>query len=102
MKRSMPHIVIRSWLFCAAVMLSAVVTCFPQAGGSGEELQQKLAAVKQSVAENQQKLHLFSTTTCRLNPSNDTMASVRRNIGSKLQVLSSPGVIEKETIGHRT
>ena len=63
MKRSSPHILIRSSLFCAAVMLSAVVPCLAQTGGgSGGELQQKIAAVKQSVAENQQKLHQYQWT----------------------------------------
>jgi hypothetical protein len=50
-------------LFHAAVMLAAVIPAMAQiGGGSGEELQQKLAAVKQSVAENQQKLHQYQWT----------------------------------------
>jgi hypothetical protein len=50
-------------LFYAAVMLSAVVPAIAQAGGgSGGELQQKIAAVKQSVAENQQTLHQYQWT----------------------------------------
>src|SRR5215471_7639785 len=59
MKRSLPSNVIRHSLFHAAVMLSVVVPAIAQTGGSGGELQQKLAAVKQSVAENQQKLHQY-------------------------------------------
>ena len=47
----------KSKLLIAAVMLAAVVPAIAQAGGAGAELQQKLAAVKQSVAENQQNLH---------------------------------------------
>ena len=63
MKCSLPHNVIRRWLYHAAVMLSAVVPCLAQTGGgSGGELQQKMAAVKQSVAENQQKLHQYQWT----------------------------------------
>jgi len=45
-----------------AVTLSVVLPAIAQAGGSGGELQQKLAAVKQSVAENQQKLRQYQWT----------------------------------------
>ena len=63
MKRSLLHNAIRRSLFHVAVMLSAVVPCLAQTGGgSGGELQQKMAAVKQSVAENQQKLHQYQWT----------------------------------------
>lgn len=63
MKRSLLHNFIRRSLFHVAVMLSAVVPCLAQTGGgSGGELQQKIAAVKQSVAENQQKLHQYQWT----------------------------------------
>jgi hypothetical protein len=47
----------RALLF-ATVVLAAVVPAIGQAGG-GSDLQQKLAAVKQSVAENQQRLHQY-------------------------------------------
>ncbi len=43
----------------AVAVLATVVGAIAQAGGPGAELQQKLAAVKQSVAENQQKLHHY-------------------------------------------
>ncbi len=46
-------------LLIAAVILAAIVSAIAQTGGGGAELQQKLAAVKQSVAENQQKLHQY-------------------------------------------
>jgi hypothetical protein len=46
-------------LFILAASLIGVVPAIGQAGG---ELQQKLAAVKQSVAENQQKLHQYQWT----------------------------------------
>ena len=53
----------RRILLHAAATLSVVVPAIAQGGGgSGEELQQKLAAVKQSVAENQQKLHQYQWT----------------------------------------
>jgi len=47
-------------LLIAAAMLAAIVPAIAQTdGGAGAELQQKMAAVKQSVAENQQKLHQY-------------------------------------------
>jgi hypothetical protein len=50
-------------LFQAALVVYAVVPAPTQtAGDSGSDLQQKLAAVKQSVAENQQKLHQYQWT----------------------------------------
>ena len=62
MKCSLFHDVIR-WSLCHSVMLGAIVPCLAQTGGgSGGELQQKIAAVKQSVTENQQKLHQYQWT----------------------------------------
>jgi len=53
----------RRILLHTAATLSVVLPAIAQAGGgSGSELQQKLAAVKQSVAENQQKLHQYQWT----------------------------------------
>jgi hypothetical protein len=50
-------------LFIAAAVLAATVTAVAQTGGAaGGELQQKMAAVKQSAAENQQKLHNYQWT----------------------------------------
>jgi hypothetical protein len=50
-------------LLLAAAILTAVVPVVAQAGGgAGAELQEKLAAVKQSTAENQQKLHGYQWT----------------------------------------
>jgi hypothetical protein len=46
-------------LLITAALLAAVVPAIAQAG---PELQEKLAAVKQSVAENQQKLHQYQWT----------------------------------------
>jgi hypothetical protein len=53
----------RRTLLIAAAMLAAVAPVIAQtSGGPGAELQQKLAAVKQSVAENQKKLHQYQWT----------------------------------------
>jgi hypothetical protein len=47
-------------LLLAAAMLAMFVPAIAQTGAeAGAELQQKVAAVKQSVAENQQKLHQY-------------------------------------------
>ena len=46
-------------LLITAGLLAAIVPAIGQAGGAGAELQQKLAAVKQSLGENQQKLHQY-------------------------------------------
>jgi hypothetical protein len=48
---------------CAFFILAAsLISVVPAIGQAGGELQQKLAAVKQSVAENQQKLHQYQWT----------------------------------------
>ena len=63
MKLFWPQILDRRTLFSAALMLCVIPPAIAQSGGgSGGELQQKLAAVKQSVAENQQKLHQYRWT----------------------------------------
>ena len=50
-------------LLIAAAMLTAFVPAIAQTGArAGAELQQKVAAVKQSVAENQQKLQQYKWT----------------------------------------
>jgi len=46
-------------LLVAAAMLTAIVPAIAQTGGAGADVQQKLAAVKESVGENQQKLHHY-------------------------------------------
>ena len=51
----------RSALLIAAAMLAAFVPALAQTGAGGE-LQQKVAAVKQSVADNQQRLHHYQWT----------------------------------------
>jgi len=52
----------RSTLLIAAAMLAVVVPAIAQTGGAGGDLKEKLAAVKQSTAENQQKLHQYQWT----------------------------------------
>ena len=51
----------RLTLLIAAAMLAAIVPAIAQ-NGPGADLQQKVAAVKQSVAENQQRLHQYQWT----------------------------------------
>ena len=48
--------------FIPAVVLGAILVAAQMGAGSGGELQQKLAAVKQSVADNQQRLHEYQWT----------------------------------------
>lgn len=49
-------------LFCAAILLAVAPLLAQTGGGSSPELQQKVAAIKQSLAENQQKLHQYQWT----------------------------------------
>jgi hypothetical protein len=57
---SLSHINRKRTLFIVAVVLAAIVPAIAQiGGGAGGELQQKIAAVKQSAAENQQRLHQY-------------------------------------------
>jgi hypothetical protein len=53
----MMNITLKSTLLIAAAILTVVASAIAQ--GPSAEVQQKLAAVKQSVAENQQKLHHY-------------------------------------------
>ena len=76
---------IKRTLLIMVAMLAASLPVFAQAGGAGAEMQQKLAAVKQSVGENQQKLHQYQwkeTTQLTLKgdpkpPSNQLASMVR-------------------------
>jgi hypothetical protein len=62
MKCFLSHDVIR-WSLCHSVILGSIVPLLAQTGvGVAGELRQKIAAVKQSVAENQQKLHQYQWT----------------------------------------
>ncbi len=50
-------------LFIVAAVLAAIVPAIAQVGaGRGEELQQKIAILRESVADNQQKLHRYQWT----------------------------------------
>lgn len=49
-------------LLCAAILLAISPLLAQTGGGSGPELQQKVAAIKQSLAENQQKLRQYQWT----------------------------------------
>ena len=94
MERSLPRNVMKCLMFCTAVTLSA--TCLAQTGGgSGGELQQKLAAVKQSVAENQQKLHQYQWTET-------TQLTLKGNAKPPKQSMCKygpDGTVEKTAVG---
>jgi hypothetical protein len=63
MKRSLAGKLVRLPLYTALIAGTVASVAAAQAtGGSGQDLQQKVAAVKQSVAENQQKLHQYQWT----------------------------------------
>jgi hypothetical protein len=53
------HRVLNKPTFFAALFIVLVLPSFAQTGGGPSDLQQKLAALKQSVAENKQKLHKY-------------------------------------------
>jgi hypothetical protein len=58
-----PRIDNRSALLTAAALLALLLSASPRANAqAGPDVQQKLAAVKQSIAENQQKLHQYQWT----------------------------------------
>jgi hypothetical protein len=61
MKRISNRIYAQS-LFLAFALLAPVCTAFAQQGNANPELQQKVAALKQSVAQNQQSLHRYTWT----------------------------------------
>ena len=83
-------------LFHTAVIISAVVPALTQTGGgSGGELQQKVAAVKQSVAENQQKLHQYQwTETTQL-----TLKGDAKPPKQSMCQYSPDGTVQKTPIG---
>ena len=58
----MPAQAVISKAVCAAVLLTVSSSAFSQSGGASPELQQRLAALKQSVAQNQQALRLYTWT----------------------------------------
>src|SRR5215472_19016355 len=62
MQRSIPRNVVHSFIHTVVIFIAVVPATTQAGGGTGAELQQKIAAVKQSVAENQQKLHQYQWT----------------------------------------
>jgi hypothetical protein len=62
MKHSLLRKIIRLLVPTALIVGTVARATAQSAGGSGGELQQKVTAVKQSVAENQQKLHQYQWT----------------------------------------
>jgi hypothetical protein len=83
-RRTMPH---------AAMILAAAVPAIAQMGGG--ELQQKFAAIKQSVAENQQKLHQYQwTETTQL-----TLKGEAKPPKSSLCQYGPDGTVQKTPIG---
>ena len=58
----MPLINKRTALLVAAALLAFLLPATAHAGQAGGELQQKMAAVKESVAANQQRLHQYQWT----------------------------------------
>src|SRR5215469_13780520 len=86
----------RRILLHTAATLSVVLPAVAQAGGgSGGELQQKLAAVKQSVAENQQKLHQYQWTET-------TQLTLKGNAKPPKQSMCKygpDGTVEKTAVG---
>jgi hypothetical protein len=66
-----PRVGNRGALLIAAALLASLLPAMAH-GQAGGELQQKMAAIKQSVAENQQKLHQYQwTETTQLNLNGD-------------------------------
>jgi hypothetical protein len=95
MNHSLPSHLIR-FLFYAAVIVGATVSAAAQApGGSGQELQQKVAAVKQSVAENQQKLHQYQW----METSQLTLKGNAKPAKQSLCQYGPDGQVEKTPIG---
>jgi hypothetical protein len=62
MKQSKPRNFFKPFFYTAMIVGTAVSATSQAGGGSGGELQQKVTDVKQSVAENQQKLHQYQWT----------------------------------------
>jgi hypothetical protein len=83
-------------LFGAAVIIGAIVSAAAQAaGGSGQELQQKVAAIKQSVAENQQKLHQYQW----METSQPTLKGDAKPAKQSLCQYGPDGQVQKTPIG---
>ncbi len=84
-----------SRLMCFAALFSATLPAIAQMGMAAAELQQKLAAVKESVAANQKKLHQYEwTETMEL-----TLKSDPRPPRKFLCRYTPDGTVEKTPIG---
>jgi hypothetical protein len=59
---STPHNTYKRKLLIAAVLAATISAIAQMGGAAGGELQQKMAAVKQAAAENQQRLHNYKWT----------------------------------------
>src|SRR5271165_5827707 len=80
-------------LLTAAAMLAAVIPAIAQAGGG--QVAEKLAAVKQSVAENQQRLHQYQwIETTQL-----TLKGDEKPPSQKLCQYGPDGQVQKTPIG---
>src|SRR5271154_841707 len=85
---------IKSGNFAMAVIVALAVSAVAFAQGGGD-LQQKLAAVKQSVAENQQRLHQYQwTETTQLTLKGDPKPATQ-----KLCQNGPDGQVQKTPIG---
>ena len=95
MRHALPRNLTRS-LFETALIVCAVVPATTQTGGgAGSELQQKVAAIKQSAAENQQKLHQYQwTETTQL-----TLKGDAKPAKQSLCRYGPSGQVEKTPIG---
>jgi hypothetical protein len=85
-----PRVRNRGTLIIIAAALMGIVPAIAQTGQAGGELQQKLAALKQSTAENQQKLHQYQwTETTQLTLNGDakppTMSTCQYGPDGKVQ-----------------
>jgi hypothetical protein len=86
----------RRILFCAAVTLAAAVPAIAQmVGGTGADLQQKLAGLKQSIAENQQKLHQYQWTET----TQPTLRGNARPPKTSLCKYGPDGTVQKTPVG---
>ncbi len=102
MKHSLPSHIIRLLSYTPAIVVAVVSATAQTAADSGEGLQQKVAAVKQSVAENQQKLRQYQwTETSQLTLKGDAKPPTQSlcQYGSDGQVLKTPIVAQTSASG---
>jgi hypothetical protein len=95
MNHSVPSYVIRLLFYPVLIIGTIASPAAQSAGGSGQDLQQKLAAVKQSVAENQQKLHQYQW----METSQPTLKGDAKPAKQSLCQYGPDGQVEKTPIG---